>query len=682
MDVRPGAVVASRYEIQAALGQGGMGAVYRAHDRLLDEAVAIKILRPELASDQDLARRFQSEIKLARRVSHRNVCRIHEYNEFEGLRYISMEFLEGVDLRTVLRQAGRGLPVDAAFDAALQVCEGLQAIHEVGIIHRDLKTPNIMRDKRGVLKLMDFGIAKEWGSDQSATATGIVLGTPEYMSPEQARGEKVDFRTDVYALGILVFEVFTGRVPFKADTPLGTILKHLQEAPPLDGPEAAGIPPGVREVLRRALAKQPADRFATVAEMAQALQLARAGATPVASIAAVAGGPAPATARLPLTVTPGSPTAPADAAPTLARPAPTRRAPPPPPSTAAAPASVPAPPRPVASRSQPWLWIGGLGTVLGVALLVVVVGFSMVQRRLGGGVEKPTPAPSARPTGPPGRAPGVLVARTEPATPAPAAVPATAPARPEPTRATSVPAAALPRPTRGAAAGTPLPSSALATAPRTLAPAPQTPPPTPAAPPPPAIPEAVQEQMAELKEGRGDERWKAAETLGKIGGEARAAVPALIEALSERNATLRWRSAEALGRIGDARAVAPLVAALSDRDGLVKTEAAKALGRLGPAAREAVPVLAQGLRDPDAFYRREAAKALARAVGPQSAEVVPPLIDALRDKDKFVRAESARALGKIGAAARAAVPALRNLTRENDVVVVGAAEEALRSIGG
>jgi serine/threonine-protein kinase len=638
MEVRPGVVVAARYEIQAALGQGGMGAVYRAHDRLLDEAVAIKILRPELAADQDLARRFQSEIKLARRVSHRNVCRIHEYNEFEGLRYISMEFLEGVDLRSVLRGSG-GLPTEEAFDAALQVCEGLRAIHEVGIIHRDLKTPNIMRDPRGVLKLMDFGIAKEWGSDASATATGVVLGTPEYMSPEQARGERVDFRTDVYALGIVVFEVFSGRVPFKADTPLGTILKHLQEPPPLDGPEAERIPPGVRGLLRRALAKPQADRFASVAEMAQALQLARAGASPMGAPLPGAAGPSAPTARLPLTVTPDSPTAPAP---------------------------LPSPMSPVAAQRQPWLWVVGLGAVFGVAVLAVLLGLAALRERLGSAEPTLSPASttlaSPPPTGQAATVPGVLVARVEPspevvaAAPPPAARPAATP------RGASAPAASLPMASE--------PPVTRAAAPAATLPAP------------PAVPQPVLDLMAELREGKDDGRWKAAEALGGLGADARPAVPTLIEALAERNATLRWRSAEALGKIGDVRAAAPLVAALSDQDGLVKTEAAKALGRLGPAAREAIPVLVQGLRDPDAFYRREAARAIARAAGPQSGDAVPALIDALKDKDKFVRVEAARALGRIGGAARAAVPALKNLMRESDMVVVGAAEEALRSIGG
>ncbi|HEY7512919.1 MAG TPA: serine/threonine-protein kinase, partial [Vicinamibacteria bacterium] len=157
-----GALIANRYEVQKPVGRGGMGMVYRAHDRMLDEIVAIKVLRAELAGTSEAAQRFRSEIKLARKVSHRNVCRIHEYGEDAGIRYISMEYVEGTDLKQILRDGG--LTLEDAFEVCIQVADGLQAIHEVGIIHRDMKTPNIMlmRDQaqRPVIRLMDFGIAK------------------------------------------------------------------------------------------------------------------------------------------------------------------------------------------------------------------------------------------------------------------------------------------------------------------------------------------------------------------------------------------------------------------------------------------------------------------------------------------------------------------------------------------
>jgi serine/threonine protein kinase len=271
-----GSIIAGRYEVLSPLGRGGMGMVYKAHDRMLEETVAIKVLRSEFARTQEMAKRFRHEIKLARRVSHRNVCRIHEYGEDGPLRYISMEYLQGNDLKQELREKGPP-PAEEAFDLTIQVAEGLQAIHDVGIIHRDLKTPNLMRDARGVVRLMDFGIAKE-GNDTGSgalTSTGQVMGTPEYMSPEQCRGEKIDFRSDIYALGIVNYEIFTGQVPFHGDTPVATIFKHIQDPVPLSGGAAVRIPPSAVPILLRALAKDRNGRFETAAEMAAALRQAR-----------------------------------------------------------------------------------------------------------------------------------------------------------------------------------------------------------------------------------------------------------------------------------------------------------------------------------------------------------------------------------------------------------------------
>jgi len=272
-----GAVIANRYEVQKPLGRGGMGMVYRAHDRMLDETVAIKVLRRELSGTSEAGQRFRSEIKLARKVSHRNVCRIHEYGEDGSIRYISMEYLEGTDLKQLLRESG--LSAEEAFDVCIQVADGLQAIHDVGIVHRDLKTPNIMRDARGVVRLMDFGIAKIEGTGTSGglTTTGQIMGTPEYMSPEQCLGERIDHRSDIYATGIVIYEIFTGQVPFKGDTPVATLFKHIQDPIPLDGtPAAARIPLSLVPVIRRALAKNRAERFASASEVAAALREAHA----------------------------------------------------------------------------------------------------------------------------------------------------------------------------------------------------------------------------------------------------------------------------------------------------------------------------------------------------------------------------------------------------------------------
>ncbi len=267
--VTRGAVLGGRYEILSPLGRGGMGAVYRARDRVLEEEVAIKVLRADVTGTEERARRFRSEVQLARRVSHWNVCRIHEYGEDGPLRFISMELVEGETLKDALRRRRR-LPTAEAFDVAIQVAEGLTAIHQAGVVHRDLKSANIMLDGAGRARVMDFGIAKPEAAPGGAS--GYVVGSPEYMSPEQARGRAVDTRSDLYALGVVTFETFTGEVPFHADTPVRTLLLHLEAAPPLDAPS---LPPPLVPVLRRSLAKEPGARYASAREMAEALRAAR-----------------------------------------------------------------------------------------------------------------------------------------------------------------------------------------------------------------------------------------------------------------------------------------------------------------------------------------------------------------------------------------------------------------------
>ncbi len=269
--ITQGVMLGGRYEVLRPIGKGGMGRVYKARDKSLDEDVAIKALRGELVKDPEMAHRFRSEIKLARKVSHPNVCRIHDYGEDEGLLFISMEFIDGLGLREHL--ATQPLTVDRALGVVQQIARGLDAVHRHGIVHRDFKVSNIMVDRHGVVKLMDFGIAKDIAAGSSGvTRTGQVFGTPEYMSPEQAGGRKVDFRSDIYSLGCVVYEVFTGEAPFKGTTPLATLYKHAREEPRLDHP---ALPLALRPVLARALAKDPAERYATVGGFIDALAQAR-----------------------------------------------------------------------------------------------------------------------------------------------------------------------------------------------------------------------------------------------------------------------------------------------------------------------------------------------------------------------------------------------------------------------
>lgn len=268
-----GSVLANRYELRAVLGKGGMGLVYRAFDRLLEEDVAIKVLRTDLSADADAVRRFRGEIKLARKVSHPNVCRIHDYGEEGPLGYISMEILTGQDFQKTLKEQPQGLPEAEAISAILQIASGLQAIHDVGILHRDLKTANASRDERGVVRLVDFGIAKDLLA-QGHTAAGEAFGTPEYMSPEQCRGDALDYRSDVYALGVLAFELFTGEVPIKGATPMATLFKQIQEVPSFDAEPGVRVPRRCVPMLKKALAKAATDRYASPQEFAQALRSA------------------------------------------------------------------------------------------------------------------------------------------------------------------------------------------------------------------------------------------------------------------------------------------------------------------------------------------------------------------------------------------------------------------------
>jgi serine/threonine-protein kinase len=272
--VHRGSLIASRYEVQTPLGKGGMGRVYKVRDRLLGETRAVKVLRADLSSSPEMARRFREEMPRAQKIRHPNVCRIHASGEWDGRLYLVMDCVDGQDLRQAMRP-GQPMAPELAFAIGLQLADGLQAVHDAGLVHRDVKPANVMLDARGAARLMDFDIAKQWQAENTAkTSTGQPLGTPEYMSPEYARGGGVDFRSDLYSLGVVLFEMFAGRPPFHADTHVATILKHLHEPPPLDGPLAGPIPSALRPLLFKALAKRPDDRYTTTSGLGAALRLA------------------------------------------------------------------------------------------------------------------------------------------------------------------------------------------------------------------------------------------------------------------------------------------------------------------------------------------------------------------------------------------------------------------------
>jgi serine/threonine protein kinase/Flp pilus assembly protein TadD len=228
-ELNRGSIFASRYEIIEKLGKGGMGKVYRVFDKKIDEEVALKLLKPEIAADKKIIERFKNELKFARKISHRNVCRMYDLSEEEGTSYITMEYVPGEDLKGMVKMMGQLSP-DKSISIAKQVCEGLAEAHRLGVVHRDLKPQNIMIDKEGNARIMDFGIARSL-EEKGITGAGVMIGTPEYMSPEQVEGEEADQRSDIYALGVILYEMLTGKVPFEGDTPLSVAMRQKSETP-------------------------------------------------------------------------------------------------------------------------------------------------------------------------------------------------------------------------------------------------------------------------------------------------------------------------------------------------------------------------------------------------------------------------------------------------------------------
>jgi serine/threonine protein kinase len=263
------AVLSQRYDVLAEAGQGSMGSVYKARDRETGEIVALKLLKPEIASDQAMMDRFKNELLFARKITHKNVCRVYEFNRLGGIAYTSMEFVEGESLRSVLNRFG-GLPIRKALDLAQQIGSGLQEAHAQGIVHRDLKPENVMIDAHGNIKIMDFGIARSM--EAGTRLTGSMVGTPAYMAPEQVAGKPVDYRTDVYSLGLILYEVFTGTPAFQAENAVAVALKQMREAPVAPHDIEPTIPVPVERAILKCIEKEPSKRFQTVQELRSALK--------------------------------------------------------------------------------------------------------------------------------------------------------------------------------------------------------------------------------------------------------------------------------------------------------------------------------------------------------------------------------------------------------------------------
>ncbi len=277
LSIDPGTVIAGRYEVHEKVGSGGMGMVFRVHDRHLnDEHVALKLLHPHLAEDEDVFQRFRNEVLVARSLSHPNIIRLHDIGRAEqGFFYISMEYVDGYSLKDrMVGGAKVGLP-DWNFDEALitfyQICCAVSYAHSKGIIHRDLKPANVMVSKSNDIKLGDFGTARIVGLSRNFTQTGQVIGTPDYMAPEQIQGHPLDAKCDIYALGIIGYELATGEKPFNADSAVALAFKHISEPLPRFASEEKGIPEWYEAIIRRAAEKDKENRFASVADMVRAM---------------------------------------------------------------------------------------------------------------------------------------------------------------------------------------------------------------------------------------------------------------------------------------------------------------------------------------------------------------------------------------------------------------------------
>jgi len=258
-----GTVLGGRYEILQLLGEGGMGAVYKATDHTLDRFVALKVIRPELASNPSILARFKQELLLAHQVTHRNVIRIYDLGEAEGVMFITMEFIEGRDLRSIIREKNKFAPEEAV-EVIQQVCQALDAAHSVGVIHRDLKPQNIMQDGTGRMLVMDFGLARTLEGD-GMTQTGAIVGTMEYMSPEQSLGKDLDQRSDIFALGLILYEMLTGKQPFVANSALASLIKRTQErATPVSDVDAQ-IPGALSGIVSKCLERDLNERYQTTA---------------------------------------------------------------------------------------------------------------------------------------------------------------------------------------------------------------------------------------------------------------------------------------------------------------------------------------------------------------------------------------------------------------------------------
>jgi eukaryotic-like serine/threonine-protein kinase len=270
-----GQVLGGRFEIQEMLGIGGMGAVYKAHDRDIDRVIALKCIRPELAKDPEITQRFTQELLLARQITHKNIIRIFDVRDSGGLKFITMEYVEGRDLSSLVESKGK-LPIAESVGIVTQVCSGLACAHAEGVVHRDLKPSNVMVEPNGRVVVMDFGLARADHIGQM-TQTGAMMGTYQYMSPEQAHGAKADARSDIFTVGIILYELLTGKTPYSADSALASLLKRTQEASVPVSEIDPAVPRALTAIVAKCLERDVARRYQTVDDLLNDLKAFQGG---------------------------------------------------------------------------------------------------------------------------------------------------------------------------------------------------------------------------------------------------------------------------------------------------------------------------------------------------------------------------------------------------------------------
>jgi serine/threonine protein kinase/tetratricopeptide (TPR) repeat protein len=268
-DLAPGVTFADRYQVIEELGRGGMGKVYKVFDTQIKETVSLKLIKHEIAVEEKTIQRFQNEIRLARKISHKHICRLYHLGKEGGTHYITMEYVPGQDLKRLLKM-NEWLNVETVLRWARQICDGLIEAHEQGIIHRDLKSSNVMVDREGNVRIMDFGLARNLRDEELTQVRGII-GTPEYMSPEQVEAKEIDHRSDIYSLGVILYELATGQVPFKGDTALHTAVKHKTETPPRPTQWNGAVPERLSRIILKCLEKDKRNRYQTVKDLRTAL---------------------------------------------------------------------------------------------------------------------------------------------------------------------------------------------------------------------------------------------------------------------------------------------------------------------------------------------------------------------------------------------------------------------------